>query len=128
MNEASLSLTTTTPVAPPPSVDIVATFAARMSLADCQNAVPVLRELAVANTLSVDLKDLDLVLTSEPAFVQRQTWHIDALGAVMRMGNKGGSSENIKHRVCLAHNSCLNSNYDLNVLKVMPNPKSSRIQ
>ena len=81
MNEVSPSLTLTTPVAPPPSVDIVATFAARMNLADFQNAVPVLRELAVANTLSVDLKDLDLVLTSEPAFVQRQTWHIDALGA-----------------------------------------------
>jgi hypothetical protein len=60
-------------VTPPPSVNIVATFAERMNLADFQNAVPVLRELALANTLCVDLKDLDLVLTSEPAFVQRQT-------------------------------------------------------
>ena len=90
MNEANLSLTEATqvtqvtqavPVVPPPSVEIAATFAARLNLADFQNAVPVLRELSVVNTLPVDLKDLDLVLTSEPAFVQRQTWHIDAVGA-----------------------------------------------
>lgn len=62
-------------------VQIQSTLATRLNLADFQNAVPVLRELAVVNGLPTDLKELELVASSNPGFVRSKTWHIDAVGA-----------------------------------------------
>ncbi len=62
-------------------VQVQSTLATRLNLADFQNAVPVLRELAVVNGLPTDLKELELVVSSNPAFVRSKTWHIEAVGA-----------------------------------------------
>ncbi|MCW7539949.1 DUF4011 domain-containing protein [Aquabacterium sp. A7-Y] len=58
---------------------IQATLAARLNLADFQNAVPALRELAVVNDGKAALKDLELAVHSEPAFFKPAVWHIEAL-------------------------------------------------
>jgi hypothetical protein len=62
-------------------VQVQSTLATRLNLADFQNAVPVLRELAVVNSLPTDLKELELVVSSNPAFLRLKTWHIEAVGA-----------------------------------------------
>ena len=54
---------------------------AKLNLADFQNAVPALQALAVVNDTSAPLQGLTLHLTSEPAFVQPRTWHLDAVAA-----------------------------------------------
>jgi hypothetical protein len=68
------------PVAPR-IVHIESTLAGRVNLADFQNAVPVVRELAVINDTEQDVKELRLTVGSEPAFLKTKTWHIDHVGA-----------------------------------------------
>jgi len=64
-----------------PRVKIVATLAAKINLADFQNAVPAIRDLTVLNDAKVDYQSLRLVASSEPAFLKPKTWHLDRLGA-----------------------------------------------
>src|SRR4051812_26900639 len=66
---------------PLPTLAIEVTLAAKLSLADFQNAVPLLRELALASTLKGDTGQLELSLTSTPAFVKPKTWRLDAIRA-----------------------------------------------
>ena len=63
-----------------PTVQVTGTLSPKLNLADFQNAVPALRELAIVNDTDADLKDLQLTLESEPAFLRRKVWHIDHLG------------------------------------------------
>lgn len=65
----------------PQAVEIRATLATKINLADFQNAVPVVRELAVANDTENDIKQIRLVVSSEPSFFKAKTWHIDHVGA-----------------------------------------------
>lgn len=67
--------------APVPQLQIVATLAARLNLADFQNAVPLIRELAIVSTLEHDAKALELILEATPAFVKPRIWRLDVVGA-----------------------------------------------
>lgn len=62
-------------------VQINATLASKVNLADFQNAVPVIRELSLVNETPDDLRSLRLTATSEPPFLKPKTWHIDHLAA-----------------------------------------------
>ena len=62
-------------------VEIHAALVPRLNLADFQNAVPALRELLVSNGTGAALQGLDLMVSSEPAFLKPRTWHLDAVGA-----------------------------------------------
>ena len=64
-----------------PALRIEATIAPRLSLAFHQNAVPVLRELALINDGADAVEGIDLTLSSEPPFLAPKTWRIDAIGA-----------------------------------------------
>lgn len=68
-----------------PTVRIEATLVHRLNLADFQNAVPLIRELVVINDHSVDLRDLELSLSAEPAFLAPRQWRIDLLPAGQRL-------------------------------------------
>ena len=61
-------------------VELHAALVPRLNLADFQNAVPALRELAVSNGTGAALQGLDLRVSSEPAFLKPRTWHLDAVG------------------------------------------------
>lgn len=69
------------PPEPPPVLSIEVTLAGKLSLADFQNAVPLLRELALVSTLPNDTPQLELSLTSTPAFVKPKTWRLDSVRA-----------------------------------------------
>lgn len=71
----------THPPEPPPALSIEATLAGKLSLSDFQNAVPLLRELTLVSTLPDDTVQLELSLTSTPAFVKPKTWRLDAIRA-----------------------------------------------
>lgn len=62
-------------------VEIRATVAAKLNLADFQNSVPAIRELAITNNSDSAQAKLTLRMTSEPAFIKARTWHLDAVGA-----------------------------------------------
>ncbi len=53
---------------------------AKLNLADFQNSVPALRELAAANGTEATLSDLTLTVSAEPPFLQPKAWHLDTVG------------------------------------------------
>ena len=55
--------------------------AGKLNLADFQNSVPFLRELAVVNDSNREIAGLQLRLTSVPPFLKPRTWAIDACEA-----------------------------------------------
>ena len=63
----------------PSEVRIEATLVKKLNLADYQNAVPLLRELVIANDTLIPLNDLTLTITSEPAFIKTKSWRLDAI-------------------------------------------------
>jgi very-short-patch-repair endonuclease len=63
---------------------IEATLLAKLSLADFQNAVPMLRELSVCNDAAREIEKLELSVTSVPAFLKPKRWRIDAIRAGKR--------------------------------------------
>lgn len=65
--------------APPPSLAIEAAMAPKLSLADFQNAVPLIRELTLVSTLHEDTSQLELSLSSTPPFVKPKIWRLDAI-------------------------------------------------
>ena len=56
----------------------------KLNLADFQNAVPLLRELAIENKSDRELSQLQVRLESFPPFVKPKTWTIDACDARSR--------------------------------------------
>ncbi|BBK41748.1 hypothetical protein STVA_17680 [Allostella vacuolata] len=62
-------------------VGIAAELAPRVNIALHQNAIPVLRELAVDNRLGEALVDVELTLHSEPGFLKPRTWRIARIEA-----------------------------------------------
>ena len=61
-------------------VELHAALVPRLNLADFQNAVPALRELAISNGTDAAFQGLDLTVSSAPAFLKPRTWHLDAVG------------------------------------------------
>jgi hypothetical protein len=53
----------------------------KLNLADFQNSVPALHELAVVNETEDRISDLTISVTSEPAFLLPRSWCLDAVGA-----------------------------------------------
>jgi Superfamily I DNA and RNA helicases and helicase subunits len=66
------------------SAQIEASLTSRVNLAFHQNAVPLLRELVVVNDGDVALTEIELELSSEPAFFQARKWRLDSLGVGQR--------------------------------------------
>jgi hypothetical protein len=61
-------------------VQLRAAVAKKINLADFQNSVPALLELAVVNETAQEIRDLTLAVSSEPAFVKPKSWTLDAVG------------------------------------------------
>ncbi len=59
---------------------IFTTLGAKLNLADFQNAVPMLRELSIANDTGTELKELELRIESTPSFLKPKVWRVDAVG------------------------------------------------
>src|SRR6266702_2493086 len=73
----------------PRCVQIKATLAGKINLADFQNAIPVVHELTLVNETTDDIKELRLTASSEPSFFKPKTWHLDhvAAGKDVRIGD-----------------------------------------
>lgn len=56
-------------------------LAERINVAFYQNAIPVISEIVVENSLERDVETIDVILTSEPAAIHRATWRIERLVA-----------------------------------------------
>lgn len=54
---------------------------AKLNLADFQNAVPALHELAVVNDTDAPICELTVSLRAEPPFIKPRTWSLDSVGA-----------------------------------------------
>lgn len=61
------------------AVKIACTAADNVSVAFYQNAVPIIRDLAVENALGGDLTGVAVHLTSEPPFLTPGVWRIDRI-------------------------------------------------
>lgn len=62
-------------------VKLTIATAPQINFAFQQNAVPVIREIELANTAGRDLQDLDLEMRATPGFLAPMSWHIDRLPA-----------------------------------------------
>ena len=69
------------PVPPESKVRLQVAVVEKLNLADFQNAVPALHELAIVNEALVPISELTITITSEPAFLKPRTWSMDAVGA-----------------------------------------------
>lgn len=65
---------------PEPGQRIEVTLVSKLSLADFQNSVPLLREICVVNDATEEVKSLELEIKSAPAFLKPKIWRIDAVG------------------------------------------------
>lgn len=63
---------------------IEVTLVSKLNLADFQNAVPLLREVSIVKDADFELRDVELQLTSVPAFFKSKVWRIDVVGASSR--------------------------------------------
>lgn len=70
-----------TPVSLAPEIRLKVAVVEKLNLADFQNAVPALHELAIVNETLIPISDLTITITSEPAFLKPRTWSIDTVGA-----------------------------------------------
>lgn len=66
--------------APESQVRLRVSAVTKLNLADFQNAVPALHELAIANETAHSLGELTLTVTSTPAFLKPRTWNLEAVG------------------------------------------------
>src|SRR6218665_3047102 len=73
----------------PREVKIQASVASRINLADFQNAVPAIHELAIVNETGQPFRNLRLTAISAPPFLKPKTWHIDQLapGQALRIAD-----------------------------------------
>ncbi|MBS0368123.1 MAG: DUF3320 domain-containing protein [Proteobacteria bacterium] len=73
--------TSSTPVSPAPGIHLKVAVVDKLNLADFQNSVPALHELAIVNETLAPISELTITITSEPAFLKPRTWSIDTIGA-----------------------------------------------
>ncbi|MBS1159525.1 MAG: helicase related protein [Proteobacteria bacterium] len=69
-----------TPVLPASEIRLKVAVVEKLNLADFQNAVPALHELAIVNETLAPVSELTITITSEPAFLKPRTWSIDTVG------------------------------------------------
>ena len=62
-----------------PTIRITCTAADNVNVAFYQNAVPIIRDLAVENALGRDLTDISVHLTAEPPFLTPGVWRIERI-------------------------------------------------
>ena len=62
-------------------VRIGCSVAANVNLAFYQNAVPIIRELTIGNAAAAELRDIEVHLSSEPAFISPGVWRISSIAA-----------------------------------------------
>ncbi|MFW0753970.1 DUF3320 domain-containing protein [Pseudomonas sp. H11T01] len=67
------------------TIKIEGVIASKIGFASHQNAVPVLRELAVLNDGHTDYNDLVLELVADPPFLEARTWRLDRLSKDSRL-------------------------------------------
>lgn len=70
-----------TPGSPVSEIRLKVAVVEKLNLADFQNAVPALHELAIVNETLLPLRELTITITSEPAFLKPRTWSMDTVGA-----------------------------------------------
>ncbi|WP_346288194.1 DUF3320 domain-containing protein [Zoogloea sp.] len=70
-----------TPVSPVTEIRLKVAVVEKLNLADFQNAIPALHELAIVNETLVPISELTITITSEPAFLKPRTWSMDTVGA-----------------------------------------------
>lgn len=70
-----------TPVSPAPEIRLKVAVVEKLNLADFQNAVPALHELAIVNETLTPISELTITITSEPAFLKPRTWSMDTVDA-----------------------------------------------
>jgi len=63
-----------------PVVRLQVSTVAKLNLADFQNAVPALQELAVVNETPSAISELSVHLVSEPALIKSRTWTLESVG------------------------------------------------
>jgi hypothetical protein len=63
------------------TVSLQVSAVARLNLADFQNAVPALHELAIVNGTAAPINDLTVSLDAVPPFVRPRTWSLESVGA-----------------------------------------------
>lgn len=68
-------------VSPASEVRLKVAVVEKLNLADFQNAVPAMHELAIVNQTLLPLRELTITITSEPAFLKQRTWSIEAVSA-----------------------------------------------
>jgi hypothetical protein len=61
------------------ALKITCTVADNVNVAYFQNAVPIIRELALENSLGRELSDVSVHLSSEPPFLSPGVWQIDRI-------------------------------------------------
>jgi hypothetical protein len=64
-----------------PEVRLEIAAVAKLNLADFQNSVPALHELAIVNETVLAITDLTLTVISEPPFLKTRNWTLDSVGA-----------------------------------------------
>lgn len=69
------------PVSPASEIHLKISVVEKLNLADFQNAVPALHELAIVNETLAPISELAITVTSEPAFLKPRTWSMDTVGA-----------------------------------------------
>lgn len=63
---------------------IDASLIGKLNLADFQNAVPLIQDLRLINETGISHEQVELLLTSEPPFLQPRRWLLDTLAAGCR--------------------------------------------
>lgn len=76
--------TTSQDLQTPEPLKIDATLISKLNLADFQNAVPLIQDLWLVNETDVSHEQVELILTSEPPFLQPRRWLLDTLVAGCR--------------------------------------------
>lgn len=71
-------------------ITIEATVSAKTGFASHQNAVPLLRDLAILHRGTVELSDLTLELSADLPFLKARSWHLDRLvpGDMLRITDR----------------------------------------
>ncbi len=62
-----------------PKVSVTTEITSVVSFAGYQNAIPLLRNLSIANNSRENLENLELIIESHPAFIRRKIWKIERI-------------------------------------------------
>lgn len=67
------------PPTEPKRVLLEASLTPKVNLAQQQNAIPLLLDLALTNNTDVELVNIKVELTADPSFCEAKTWHLDRI-------------------------------------------------